>query len=78
MTHRVVLSFDNDVVATVSGLPGSVGTREDCLNFIAQHNPPAGYEFEIQDMSTGRLVGYAVRQVPNRVSLLVQDLSHNL
>ncbi len=58
-------------------MPQAAGTHEQCAQFIADHLPPRGYEFNIYPIEGGRLRSYMIPppSVVRRIRLLVEDLS---
>lgn len=72
----VAVESDGCFWAWVS-LPQAWGTHEQCAQFIANHLPPRGYDFNIYPVGGDRrLMSYTIppATVARRVRLTVQDL----
>lgn len=61
-------------------MPQAWGEHEQCAQFIANHLPPYGYEFNIYPVDGGRLRSFMIPAptVERRIRLTVQDLTEEL
>jgi hypothetical protein len=57
-------------------LPQAAGDVEHCAQFIANHLPPVGYEFNIYPIDGGHLRSFMIPAptVARRVRLTIQDI----
>jgi hypothetical protein len=77
MPYQVLVEYDGCPNWKID-LPDSMGTREECLFFIANHLPPKGCEFLLVDQESRRAVSYLLPAtvVLRRYRLQQQDLSN--
>jgi len=75
--YGVVISYDGCPRGDVD-LPQAWGTREQCAQFIAEHLPPKGYDFDILCIETGRHTSYMIpASSVRRVRLTMQDITNS-
>ena len=74
--YTVVVSGGGSVLGDVD-LPDAKGTWAAGVQFISNHLPPSGHEFDIRDEATGRLASYVEVEptVPRRYRLHVEDVT---
>lgn len=70
----VAIEYDGCLRGYVA-LPQAVGTHEECAQFIANHLPPRGYEFNIYPTEPARLRSFLIPPptVARRIRLHIQD-----
>jgi len=56
--------------------PDAQGSRDQCVDFMARHNPPRGYDiyFDLVNLETGRCESYALPFAGRKHRLVEQDL----